>query len=160
MNNSEEDNDNRPFSPNINKRPNKGRSHSIRPNEHTGISKFLHENPHQNYAHIIEDKEEPEAKNDFPMFEIRGYGTGRQFFQKVLPNGLKLPWKEYRGPVNARQSRYSRQPSYSRQSRKQSHSIRPSHPRPLGHDGGRRSTHKHKRKNKHTRRRRVQRRRA
>ena len=162
------DDDQIPFSHDINKRPNK-RSHTrgriIQPSEHAGISKPQLKNPTWNsykrewneQVSPLKEEEEEEEDNDsnMPTSEIHGnVGTGIQISRMVSRSKI-TPWRKHliEHVHSRRHSRQSRQPSHSRQSR------RPSHPRPLG-EGGRRSTHKHKRKNKHTRRRVQRRRRA
>ena len=152
------------------KRPHKGikRRGIIHPDKYTGIRKPANQVKNITWDHLnpIEEEDEEEEVGDMDTSVIHGdVGTGIQYVQMVSKS-RKTPWRKvYVGdpnqsrPYRGEFKRQPRQPSYSRQSRKRSHSIRPSHPRPLGHDGGRR-THKHKRKNKHTRRRRVQSRRA
>ena len=158
--------DMRPFSRNINKRPNKGRSHtrgrSIHPNEHTGISKqVIPANQLKNPTWDSESRQWIEGNDDPPVYEkeskhpftatseITGRVKDNFLLSRMVSPSRITPWKkQVIGPAD-KSLPYWRQPSYSR---------RLSHSRPLRRDGGRR-THKHKRKNKHTRRRRVQRRR-
>lgn len=160
MDDPEEDNDNRPFSPNINKRPHK--KNKLNPNKHTGISNPANqlENPtwdpvsRQWIEGIPPPEYKKEPKYQFPATtEITGRVKDNFLLSRRISKSRITPLRKvYVGPPDQSQP-YWKQSSHSRQSRQ------PSHSRQLG-EGGRRSTHKHKRKNKHTRRRRVQRRRA
>ena len=153
--------DMRPFSPNINKRPNKGRSHtrgrSIHSNEHTGISiskQVIPANQLKNPTWDSESRQWIEGNDDPPVYEkesrhpfsatsqIHGdVGTGIQISRMVSSSKI-TPWREkYIGPPDKSRP-YSRQLSHLRNSTQ------------FKKRGG-----THKRKNKHTRRRRVQRRR-
>ena len=166
MDDPEEDNDNRPFSPNINKRPHK--KNKLNPNKPTGISKQVIpanqlENPtwdpvsRQWIEGIPPPEYKKEPKYQFPATtQITGRVKDDFLLSRTVSKSRITPWRKvYVGPPDQSQPywKQSRQPSHSRQPRQ------PSHSRPLG-EGGRRSTHKHKRKNKHTRRRVQRRRRA
>ena len=151
MDDTEEDNDNRPFSPNINKRPHK--KNKLNPIKHTGISKQVIpanqlENPtwdpdsRQWIEGIPPPVYEKEPKHPFTATsEIRGHvGTGIQY-SRMVSNSRITPWRQvYVGDPNQSRPywRQSRQPSHSRYSRY------------FKKRGG-----THKRKNKHTRRRRL-----
>ena len=165
-NNTDEGNNNsddgRPFSSQINKRPNKGLSHShsrshgdsIHPNNNNGIGKNeIPANKLKNPTWDPYSRRWVEGAQNPPVYEedskhtqlgerseIHGVFGNRYMHSRWVSSSSIKPWLKY--PIIRVDSR------------------RPSHSRPHGQGRGGRRTHKHKRKNKHTRRRRrVQRRR-
>jgi hypothetical protein len=148
----EPEDDKRPFSYNINKRPNK-RSHtrgrSIHPNEHTGISKqVIPANQLKNPTWNHELRQWTEGTKKPPVYEeeskhtqlgatseIRGRTGDDSLFSRLFSSSKIRPWRKYTIGRGVHSRQHSRQPSRL----------------PLGSgQGGRRRTHK--RKNKHIRR--------